>query len=112
MISPSIGFSLAVSGMMIPPLVFSSSCTRLTITRSCRGRIFMADFSPCFDGLHHRYHPRSPGDGAGPPQKTERVYRLEIERNGPRRDRLPLALDHRAEPPRCYPKRRCLETTF
>src|SRR5947209_13043752 len=38
---PSIGFSLAVSGMMMPPFVFSSSCTRLTITRSCRGRIFM-----------------------------------------------------------------------
>src|SRR5205807_2010047 len=39
--SPSMGFSLAVSGMMMPPFVFSSSCTRLTITRSCRGRIFI-----------------------------------------------------------------------
>src|SRR5207248_1697141 len=39
--SPSMGFSLAVSGMMIPPFVFSSSCTRLTITRSCKGLIFM-----------------------------------------------------------------------
>ena len=28
------GFSLAVSGMMIPPLLFSSSSTRFTITRS------------------------------------------------------------------------------
>src|SRR5690606_8491783 len=34
MTSPSMGFSLAVSGMMIPPLVLSSSLTRLTITRS------------------------------------------------------------------------------
>src|SRR5437868_4629047 len=41
MTSPSMGFSLAVSGMMMPPFVFSSSCTRLTITRSCRGRIFI-----------------------------------------------------------------------
>ena len=38
--SPSIGFSFAVSGMMIPPLVFSSSFTRLTMTRSCSGRMF------------------------------------------------------------------------
>src|SRR5207244_4378605 len=49
MTSPSMGFSLAVSGMMIPPFVFSSSCTRLTITRSCKGRIFMMIFS--FEGL-------------------------------------------------------------
>src|SRR5262245_38006077 len=42
MTSPSIGFSLAESGMMIPPFVFSSSFRRLTMTRSCRGRIFAA----------------------------------------------------------------------
>ena len=40
--SPSAGFSLAESGMMMPPLVFSSSATRLTSTRSWSGRIFMA----------------------------------------------------------------------
>ena len=34
------GFSFAVSGMMIPPLVFSSSSIRLTMTRSCKGLIF------------------------------------------------------------------------
>src|SRR5207248_4570966 len=33
--------------MMIPPFVFSSSCTRLTITRSCRGRIFMGFLLAC-----------------------------------------------------------------
>src|SRR5436190_19348989 len=37
-ISPCEGFSLAVSGMMMPPLVFSSAFRRLTSTRSCRGR--------------------------------------------------------------------------
>ena len=39
-ILPSWGFSFAVSGMMIPPLLFSSSSTRLTMTRSCKGLIF------------------------------------------------------------------------
>ena len=39
--SPSCGFSLAVSGMMMPPAVFSSAVTRRTRTRSCRGRKFM-----------------------------------------------------------------------
>jgi hypothetical protein len=34
MTSPSCGFSLAVSGMMMPPLVLPSSSTRLTTTRS------------------------------------------------------------------------------
>ena len=38
---PSFGFSLAVSGMMIPPLVFASSSMRFTRIRSCSGRIFM-----------------------------------------------------------------------
>ncbi|PAV68496.1 hypothetical protein WR25_24645 [Diploscapter pachys] len=33
--SPSCGFSLAVSGMMIPPAVFSSASTRRTRTRQC-----------------------------------------------------------------------------
>src|SRR5579864_9392847 len=37
-ISPCEGFSLAVSGMMMPPLVFSSASIRLTTTRSCSGR--------------------------------------------------------------------------
>jgi hypothetical protein len=32
------GFSLAVSGMMMPPLLFSSASIRLTTTRSCRVR--------------------------------------------------------------------------
>src|SRR5690606_11391882 len=36
--SPSDGFSLAVSGMMMPPAVFSSDVTRRTTTRSCSGR--------------------------------------------------------------------------
>src|SRR5215469_12458423 len=36
--SPSCGFSLAVSGMMMPPAVFSSCSRRRTTTRSCKGR--------------------------------------------------------------------------
>src|SRR5262249_2363715 len=40
-ITPSCGFSLAVSGIMIPPLVFSSPSRRLTTTRSCKGRKLM-----------------------------------------------------------------------
>src|SRR5215469_15069728 len=36
--SPSIGFSLAVSGMMMPPAVLASCSTRRTSTRSCNGR--------------------------------------------------------------------------
>src|SRR3546814_9656835 len=36
--SPSCGFSLAVSGMMMPPAVFSVCSTRRTSTRSCKGR--------------------------------------------------------------------------
>src|SRR6185437_9805793 len=38
MTSPSCGFSLAVSGMMMPPAVFSSCSRRRTTTRSCSGR--------------------------------------------------------------------------
>jgi hypothetical protein len=34
MTSPCCGFSLAVSGMMMPPTVFSSASMRLTTTRS------------------------------------------------------------------------------
>src|SRR5205807_1015130 len=41
MISPSEGFSFAVSGMMIPPALFSSASMRLTTTRSCSGRNFI-----------------------------------------------------------------------
>jgi hypothetical protein len=40
-ISPWSGFSAAVSGMKMPPADLRSSSTRLTITRSCNGRIFM-----------------------------------------------------------------------
>src|SRR5512145_388818 len=39
---PCIGFSLAVSGMMMPPFVFSSASSGLTRTRSCSGRNFIA----------------------------------------------------------------------
>src|SRR5208283_5227180 len=38
MTSPCEGFSWAVSGMMMPPLVFSSAVMRRTTMRSCRGR--------------------------------------------------------------------------
>src|SRR3954452_21226376 len=44
--SPSIGFSLAVSGMMIPPAVFSSASTRLIRTRSCKGLKLAMPASP------------------------------------------------------------------
>jgi hypothetical protein len=40
--SPCWGFSLAVSGMMMPPAVFSSASTRRTTTRSCKGRNFIS----------------------------------------------------------------------
>jgi hypothetical protein len=40
-ISPSAGFSLAESGMMMPPAVFSSPSSLLTKIRSFNGRIFM-----------------------------------------------------------------------
>src|SRR5271166_7125570 len=39
--SPSCGFSLAVSGMIMPPFVFSSPSMRRMTTRSCSGRNFM-----------------------------------------------------------------------
>jgi hypothetical protein len=35
-ISPSLGFSCAVSGMIIPPAVLTSFSTRRTSTRSCK----------------------------------------------------------------------------
>jgi len=38
---PSCYFSLAVSGVIIPRLVFSSASIRLTTTRSCYGRNFI-----------------------------------------------------------------------
>src|SRR5215216_755879 len=41
MISPSCGFSLAVSGMMMPAAVLASASMRLTTTRSWSGRNFM-----------------------------------------------------------------------
>src|SRR5207244_7241066 len=40
---PSCGFSLAVSGIMIPPTFSSVVSRRFTSTLSCRGRNFMAD---------------------------------------------------------------------
>src|SRR5438067_3106057 len=43
--SPSCGFSLAVSGMMMPPFAVSFSSRRRTTRRSCSGRTFMAFFS-------------------------------------------------------------------
>src|SRR5271167_4329386 len=43
---PSWGFSLAVSGMIIPPLVRSSSLIRLTRIRSPSGFIFIGDQQP------------------------------------------------------------------
>src|SRR5437016_2669059 len=46
---PSCGFSLAVSGMMIPPRRTSCSSSRSTRMRSCSGRIFMVSLPPwCF----------------------------------------------------------------
>src|SRR5713101_4258845 len=45
----SCGFSLAVSGMMIPPFLTSFSSSRSTRMRSCSGRIFMVSLPPsCF----------------------------------------------------------------
>jgi hypothetical protein len=38
MISPWLGFSCAVSGIIMPPLVFYSAAMRRTTTRSCNGR--------------------------------------------------------------------------
>src|SRR5437016_8309656 len=46
----SCGFSLAVSGMMIPPFLTSFSSSRSTRSRSCNGRIFIRS-SSC-GGLH------------------------------------------------------------
>src|SRR6185437_6951848 len=42
---PVWGFSAAVSGILIPPLVFCSSSSRLTTTRSCKGLNFI-NFAP------------------------------------------------------------------
>ena len=42
---PSTGFSLAVSGMIMPPFVVSSSSTLFTITRSCNGLTFIFNIS-------------------------------------------------------------------
>ena len=66
---PSCGFSLAVSGMMIPPLVFSSSSTRLTRMRSCSGRIFMGSLL----GLPALVPRRPGGPAAGVWQSTWRL---------------------------------------
>src|SRR5262245_47202513 len=42
MTSPCCGFSLAVSGMMMPPALFSSASIRLTTKRSWSGRNFIS----------------------------------------------------------------------
>src|SRR6266446_1730751 len=47
---PSWGFSLAVSGMMMPPFLTSFSSSRLTRMRSCNGRIFMVGSPPMVRG--------------------------------------------------------------
>src|SRR6266850_171569 len=47
-ISPCEGFSLALSGMMMPPAVLSSASMRLTTTRSWSGRNFMRSSSLAF----------------------------------------------------------------
>src|SRR5215472_15452034 len=62
MTSPSIGFSLAVSGMMMPPLVFSSSSMRRMRTRSCNGRNFIG-FLPSLKHLKMRGWLRAPEGG-------------------------------------------------
>ena len=41
MTSPSCGFSLAVSGMMMPPFAVAFSSMRRTTSRSCSGRTFI-----------------------------------------------------------------------
>src|SRR5262245_46309212 len=46
---PVCGFSAAVSGMMMPPLVLSSSSSRLTTTRSWSGRNFMISLLKCLN---------------------------------------------------------------
>ena len=46
-ISPSIGFSWAVSGIRMPPVVLISGSTRRITTRSCSGLNFMAFLSIC-----------------------------------------------------------------
>src|SRR5215212_5944743 len=66
--SPSCGFSLAVSGTMMPPAVLSSASTRRTRTRSCRGRSFMPRSSPgsCRGSFTTRGPPSGEGDAARP----------------------------------------------
>ena len=51
--SPSCGFSLTVSGMIMPPFVLSSPSMRRMTTRSCNGRNFMERSlqSSCVAGL-------------------------------------------------------------
>src|SRR5213592_754282 len=48
---PSWGFSLAVSGMMIPPFLTSFSSSRSTRRRSCNGRIFIGRVPPSDFGI-------------------------------------------------------------
>src|SRR2546430_2136200 len=62
---PSWGFSLAVSGMMIPPFLTSFSSSRSTRRRSCNGRIFIGRVPPSDFGIR-----RAPFIRALDPQKS------------------------------------------
>ena len=91
--SPSIGFSFAVSGMMIPPAVFSSASSRRTTTRSCRGRNFIR-IAPGkvsrFVGLRPAAHRRTvagPGAASTPRRECQRSRRV-----GSGKSRRPAAL--------------------
>ena len=62
--------SFAVSGMMIPPAVFSSSSMRRTTTRSWSGRNFMASYLNVPEGILYYFdwpkHARTQSSAAGP----------------------------------------------
>src|SRR5205809_1842070 len=66
--SPWSRFSAAVSGMTMPDAVFFSSSRRLTITRSCNGRIFMMQRRSCgkWSWKPHRYQPEEFRQPASP----------------------------------------------
>src|SRR6266404_4800914 len=87
---PSWGFSLAVSGMMMPPFLTSFSSSRLTRMRSCNGRIFMV---------------RSPPDGKGwnlvgdPDQRGAFSPQRYRQQSGRSRSTA-LAVPRRIDPPR------------
>src|SRR5438105_4665358 len=71
----SCGFSLAVSGMMIPPFLTSFSSSRSTRMRSCNGRIFMCLLPPFIQAHLERVIPAGhpvpacrPHEWSEPPQ--------------------------------------------